>query len=166
MNTYYAQTCLSTSPHPGELKAAYNTGHPKINVPNIVRRDPREGRVELGFETGVEFNKWSYRTCNQLWCSRLRIRLQRLRPGVPSPAGRSGLKDLALLCPRSQLRLGFNPWPGNCHMPWVWPFEKKRKKKWSYREWHSIKKEQHGKASRSESPGRAGISGVLQGDQT
>ena len=34
---------------------------------------------------------------------------------VHSPAWHSGLKDLAV----SQLWLGFNPWPGNFHTPWV-----------------------------------------------
>ena len=38
---------------------------------------------------------------------------------VRSPAQSSGLKDLALL----QLWLKFNPWPGNFHMPWVWPLK-------------------------------------------
>ena len=40
---------------------------------------------------------------------------------VQSPALHSGLKDPVLLqlqC-RSQLRLVFNPWPGNIHVPWV-----------------------------------------------
>ena len=36
--------------------------------------------------------------------------------GVRSLAQRSGLKDVAL----PQLWLGFIPWPGNFHMPWVW----------------------------------------------
>ena len=36
---------------------------------------------------------------------------------VQSSAHRSGLQDLAPL----QLQLGFTPWPGNCHMPWVQP---------------------------------------------
>ena len=42
---------------------------------------------------------------------------------VLSPAQCSGLKALALLQPqrRSQLQLGFNLWPRNSHMPWVWP---------------------------------------------
>ena len=33
------------------------------------------------------------------------------------------LRDLELpqLQCRSQLWLGFSPWPGNLHMPWVWP---------------------------------------------
>ena len=35
----------------------------------------------------------------------------------------SGLKDPALLQlqQRSQLQLGFSPWPGDFHMPWVQP---------------------------------------------
>ena len=39
---------------------------------------------------------------------------------VQHPAQLSGLKDLVLpqLQHRSQLRLGFNPWPGYFHMPW------------------------------------------------
>ena len=32
------------------------------------------------------------------------------------------VKDLAL----SLLWLGFNTWPGNFHMPWVWPIKKGR----------------------------------------
>ena len=43
---------------------------------------------------------------------------------VPSPAQHSGLKDPALL----QLRLRFNPWPGNFHMLHVQPEERKGKK--------------------------------------
>ena len=41
---------------------------------------------------------------------------------VWSLAEHSGLKDLALLrlWHRSQLWIGFNPWPGNFHMPWMW----------------------------------------------
>ena len=34
---------------------------------------------------------------------------------VPHPA--EWVKDLALLQP--QIWLGFDPWPGNSHMPWV-----------------------------------------------
>ena len=39
------------------------------------------------------------------------------------PALHSGLKDPVLpqLWCRSQLRLGFNPLPGNFHMPRMWP---------------------------------------------
>ena len=29
---------------------------------------------------------------------------------------------------KSQMRLRFNPWPGNFHMPQVWPKEEKKKK--------------------------------------
>ena len=29
---------------------------------------------------------------------------------------------------RSQLRLGFDPWPGNVRVPRVWPKEKKRER--------------------------------------
>lgn len=36
---------------------------------------------------------------------------------VQFPNQHSGLKDLALL----QLWLRFNPWPGNFHVPQVWP---------------------------------------------
>ena len=45
-----------------------------------------------------------------------------------SPAWCSGLKGWAFLelqC-RSQLRLGFILWPGNFHMLWVWPLNKKK----------------------------------------
>ena len=47
-----------------------------------------------------------------------------------SPAQHSGLKDPALpqLWCRSQLWLGFNPWPRNFHMPWVGPLTKKKSK--------------------------------------
>ena len=31
------------------------------------------------------------------------------------------VKDLALLEHRPHMRLGFSPWPGNFHMPWVQP---------------------------------------------
>lgn len=41
VNTYYALTLLSTKPH-GKLKATYNTGRPKINVPDMLR-EPRGG---------------------------------------------------------------------------------------------------------------------------
>ena len=34
-----------------------------------------------------------------------------------------GLKDLVLLRHRLQLWLGFSPWSGNFHMPWVWSFK-------------------------------------------
>lgn len=44
----------------------------------------------------------------------------RVRP----PAWCSGLKYLVL----PQLRLRFNPWPGNLHMQRVQPFKKKKKK--------------------------------------
>ena len=40
---------------------------------------------------------------------------------VPPQVQHSRLKDLGL----PQLRLGFNPWPGNVHMPQVWPLKKK-----------------------------------------
>ena len=36
---------------------------------------------------------------------------------VQALAGCNGLKDLAL----TQLWLRFNPWPGNFHVPQVWP---------------------------------------------
>lgn len=61
VNTYYALTFFSTKPH-GELKTAYNAGHPKINVPNILREARwggggktflREGPKEERFETQV-----------------------------------------------------------------------------------------------------------------
>ena len=49
---------------------------------------------------------------------------------VRSLVGHSGLKDIALL----QLGVSYscssdkiNPWPGNFHMPWVWPLKKKIK---------------------------------------
>ena len=41
---------------------------------------------------------------------------------VQSLAQHSGLKDPVLL----QLWLGFSPWPGNFHMPWVQPLKKKK----------------------------------------
>ena len=42
---------------------------------------------------------------------------------VQSTAWHSGLKNLALpqLWHRLQLWLRYSPWPGNFHMPWVWP---------------------------------------------
>ena len=45
---------------------------------------------------------------------------------VPSPALCSGWKDLALpqLQHRSQLWAGFNPWPRNFHIWWMWPKKK------------------------------------------
>ena len=49
--------------------------------------------------------------------------------GFDSLAQRSGLKGLVLLklwC-RSQLQLGFHPWPGNFHMLWVCQTNKKKK---------------------------------------
>ena len=44
---------------------------------------------------------------------------------VRSLAQCSGLKDLLLLqlWHRSELRLGFSPWPGNLHMPRLRPFK-------------------------------------------
>lgn len=41
---------------------------------------------------------------------------------VPFLASRRGLKDIALLQPwrRSQLCVGFDPWPRNDPMPGVW----------------------------------------------
>jgi len=48
---------------------------------------------------------------------------------VWSPAWHSGLKVLVLMplhC-RSQLWLGFSPWPGNFHMPQVPPLKKKKR---------------------------------------
>ena len=51
---------------------------------------------------------------------------------VGSLARCSGLKDPVLLqlWHRLKLRLGFSPWPWKFHMPQVWSFgEKKRKKK-------------------------------------
>ena len=41
---------------------------------------------------------------------------------VQQLAQHSGLKNLSLL----KLRLGFNPWLGKSHMPWVQPFKKKK----------------------------------------
>ena len=40
----------------------------------------------------------------------------------------SGFKDLALpqLWCRWQLQLGFDPWPGNFHMLWVWQKENEK----------------------------------------
>ena len=49
----------------------------------------------------------------------LRIQLQQLRS-----LWRQWVKDLA-----SQLRLRFNPWPRNFHMPWGAAIKKKKKKK-------------------------------------
>ena len=48
---------------------------------------------------------------------------------IPSLA--QGVKDLALqqLWCRSQLRLGFDCWPGNFHMPWGEGAKKGKKKK-------------------------------------
>ena len=42
---------------------------------------------------------------------------------LPFLAWHIGLKDPVLpqLQCRSQLQLGFNPWPRNFHMPWVQP---------------------------------------------
>ena len=63
-----------------------------------------------------------------LWYSGLRIQMQWL--GLPWRCGfgpqpwHCRLKDLVL----PQLRLGFDPWPGKFHMPWVWPLKKKKKK--------------------------------------
>ena len=58
-----------------------------------------------------------------LWHSRFRI--PHYLPGdiglIPGPV--QWVKDAVLLHPwhRSQLHLGFDPWPGNFHMPWVQP---------------------------------------------
>lgn len=43
------------------------------------------------------------------------------------PAGAQWAKDAVLLQlqSRSQLRLGSDLWPGNIHVPWVWPQKKK-----------------------------------------
>ena len=46
---------------------------------------------------------------------------------VQSLAWCSGLKDLALCHQRSQLQLGFHPWPGKFHRPWVWPLKNNNK---------------------------------------
>ena len=48
---------------------------------------------------------------------------------VLPPARHSGLKDPVLpqLLRRSQLWLGFSPWPRNFHMPWVWLVKKRRR---------------------------------------
>ena len=47
---------------------------------------------------------------------------------IPNPAQQ--VKDPVLPQPwcKSQLQLGFNHWPGNFHMSWVWPKKKKKKK--------------------------------------
>ena len=49
---------------------------------------------------------------------------------IRSLAWCSALKDPTLpqRWHRLQLWLGFNPWPENFHMPWVWPLKKKKKK--------------------------------------
>ena len=39
---------------------------------------------------------------------------------VVAGAGRTGLKDPALLQLWHRLQLRFSPWPGNSHMPWMW----------------------------------------------
>jgi len=46
--------------------------------------------------------------------------------GVPAVA--QWVNDLALLqlWHRLQLQFGFNPWPGNFHMPFVWLKKKKK----------------------------------------
>ena len=46
-------------------------------------------------------------------------------------AQHSGFKDPALLQLqlRLQLQLGFSPWPGNFHMPWVAALKKKKKER-------------------------------------
>ena len=57
-----------------------------------------------------------------LWRCRFNLQLSKV-----------GLKDPALpqLWSRLQLWLEFNPWPGNVHMPWVWPLKNKRRSsKW------------------------------------
>ena len=48
--------------------------------------------------------------------------------GVPAVA--QWVKDLALLqlWRRLQLWLGFDSWPGNFYMPWVWPKKKNKTK--------------------------------------
>ena len=48
---------------------------------------------------------------------------------VQSLAQHTGLKDQGLpqLWDRSNIRLGFNLWLGNFHMPWVWPLQKEKK---------------------------------------
>ena len=48
-----------------------------------------------------------------------------------NPALEQWVGDLALLwlwC-GLQVWLKFDPWPGNFHMPWVWPERKKRERK-------------------------------------
>ena len=53
--------------------------------------------------------------------------IKKAKIGVPAMA--QWLKDLTLkqLWRTQQLQLGFSPWPGNVHMPWVWPKKKKNK---------------------------------------
>ena len=50
--------------------------------------------------------------------------------GTP-PAGASRFR----IQHRSQLQLGFNPWPGNCHVPRMQPLKEKGEKKMQER-WH------------------------------
>ena len=51
------------------------------------------------------------------WCRGLKIQLQWF----------GWLQRCGLYAqPRSQLRLGFSPWLGNFHMPWVHPLKKKK----------------------------------------
>ena len=52
----------------------------------------------------------------QMSCARVSAVVQQ----VKDPA-------LSLWWLRSLLRLGFDLWPGNSHMPWVWPEKKKKK---------------------------------------
>ena len=54
---------------------------------------------------------------------------------IPSLAWWSGLKGPGIAAPsllhlwcRSQVQLGFNPWPWNFHMPQMWPLKNKKQK--------------------------------------
>lgn len=68
-----------------------------------------------------------------VWHSGLRINLLQLarvvaEACVQSQAQCTGL-EYAVLLHRLQLRLGFNLWLRDFHMPWVQPLKKERKKK-------------------------------------
>ena len=66
-----------------------------------------------------------------LWLSVLMIWLISVALPVRTPAPAKWVKDLVLLqlwC-RSKMQLGFDPWPGNFHMPLAWQKMEKGKKK-------------------------------------
>ena len=83
-----------------------------------------QSRGQVGLLSGIRKRCVLQGKC---WAGLFVIHYERLEFRVPNVA--QGVKDPALLqlWHRSKLWLGFEPWPGSFHMPWVWVKKEKKK---------------------------------------